>query len=584
MARVKCVTVIDEADAPSQAYQDQQWATFKADYPEREFWLLAPRPAYTNQMRLPTLWPSDPLAFGDITVTRDNGSVANRSDWFAICRFDELPPGAVCSVAIDTSGSMRLSTVQASYNYFIERCAAAQITVVFDTRFPSERWIDPHLQPIAPSVTIFANPSSYQLGSANAESVLSWDVFGDFTSATITATQGGQPAPNEDIGEVAGPGSTTVSPTQTTTYTITAVGPAGNNSRDVTVTVEIPDPPTVSFTVDPQSYINPGSATLEWSVSGVLVDDISIDQGIGTVGATGNAVVQPTFSTIYTISATNPGGTTTKSVTVTVYQPVGVNIFASPNPISVGQISTLSWDVSGDADTASIDQGIGEVLFNSTTQVSPSTSTTYTLTASGPGGTDSQAVTVAVCQTPELTASFPTQIQFGLDFTADIVYRYASGGVVIDIEYQSAYGVLDTEQRTIAGTDSDDSGTSITEVFNSAIPWDITGDDAGPALITYTIRALQSTPCSGETVVGPFTTTVVIDKLADNINIPDSLNQLPAADPVISPDEDTVLSDPIEITDIDINVEIKSDKPIQVRFDDADPNIESSWKSLRQIT
>jgi hypothetical protein len=584
MARVKCVTVIDEADAPSQAYQDQQWATFKADYPEREFWLLAPRPAYTTQMRLPTLWPSDPLAFGDITVTRDNGSVANRSDWFAICRFDELPPGAVCSVAIDTSGSMRLSTVQASYDYFIQRCAAAQLTVVFDTRFPSERWIDPHLQPIAPSVTIFANPSSYQLGSANAESVISWDVFGDFTSATITATQGGQPAPNEDIGEVAGPGSTTVSPTQTTTYTITAVGPAGNNSRETTLTVEIPDPPTVSFTVDPQSYINPGSATLEWSVSGVLVDDISIDQGIGTVGATGNAVVQPTFSTIYTISATNPGGTTTKSVTVTVYQPVGVNIFASPNPISVGQISTLSWDVSGDADTASIDQGIGEVLFNSTTQVSPSTSTTYTLTASGPGGSDSQAVTVAVCQTPELTASFPTQIQFGLDFTADIVYRYASGGVVIDIEYQSAYGVLDTEQRTIEGTDSDDSGTSITEVFNSAIPWDITGDDAGPALITYTIRALQSTPCSGETVVGPFTSTVVIDKLADNINIPDSLNQLPAADPVVSPDEDTVLSDPIEITDIDINVEIKSDKPIQVRFDEADPNIESSWKSLRQIT
>ena len=584
MARVKCVTVIDEADAPSQAYQDQQWATFKADYPEREFWLLAPRPAYTNQMRLPTLWPSDPLAFGDITVTRDNGSVANRSDWFAICRFNELPPGAVCSVAIDTSGSMRLSTVQASYDYFIQRCAAAQITVVFDTRFPSERWIDPHLQPIAPSVTIFANPSSYQLGSANAESVISWDVFGDFTSATITATQGGQPAPNEDIGEVAGPGSTTVSPTQTTTYTITAVGPAGNNSREVTLTVEIPDPPTVSFTVDPENFINPGSATLEWSVSGVLVDDISIDQGIGTVGATGNAVVQPTFSTIYTISATNPGGTTTKSVTVTVYQPVGVNIFASPNPISVGQISTLSWDVSGDADTASIDQGIGEVLFNSTTQVSPSTSTTYTLTASGPGGSDSQAVTVAVCQTPELTVSFPTQIQFGLDFTADIVYRYASGGVVIDIEYQSAYGVLDTEQRTIEGTDSDDSGTSITEVFNSAIPWDITGDDAGPALITYTIRALQSTPCSGETVVGPFTSTVVIDKLADNINIPDSLNQLPAADPVVSPDEDTVLSDPIEITDIDINVEIKSDKPIQVRFDEADPNIESSWKSLRQIT
>ena len=593
MARTQCISIIDESlgnqarnnynsNPPPAPYPQSvssstqaianDWTRFRDLYPDREFWLLQPGRSFPDLLR-PASYINDPLT-NTFTVNRDNGSVANRSDWFAICNLQNQPPGAYVAVWLDVSGSMVLNTVRASYDYFFERCDAAGINVVLTVSDAGERWSADHAVDFPPSVTISASPTSVQLGGTPSSSVLTWDVFGDFETASI----------DNGIGEVFGPGNITVSPTETTTYTLTATGPAGTSTAQVTVTVLVPDPPTIVFTGDPAAYINPGSSTLNWEVTGILISSVSINQDIGTVGVTGSTTVNPNTSTSYTLTATNPGGTSTAGFTLVVYQPVGVNITASPNPIAAGQTTTLSWSVSGDADTASIDNGIGTVLFNSSTQVSPSVTTTYTLSASGNGGADSDTVTVNVCQTPELSGSFPTQTNFGNDFTIPIEYRYASGGVEIEIEYQSAYGVLDTETRTLTGTDADDSGAAITTNFQSNIPWDTTGDDAGPAVITYTLRALQTTPCAGETVIGPFTVNVNIDLQADNINIPDSLDQIPSADPVESPDRDTVISDPIEITDIDINVEIKADKPIQVRFDNDDPDIESNWKSLRQIT
>ena len=47
-----------------------------------------------------------------------------------------------------------------------------------------------------------------------------------------------------------------------------------------------------------------------------------------------------------------------------------------------------------------IDQGVGAVQSQGNRQVFPNNSTTYTLTANGPGGTDSRSVTVTVTTAP----------------------------------------------------------------------------------------------------------------------------------------------------------------------------------------
>ena len=126
----------------------------------------------------------------------------------------------------------------------------------------------------------------------------------------------------------------------------------------------------------------------------------------------------------------------------------------------------------------------------------------------------------------------------------------------------------------LAGNDSDKNITQKTETFNSSIVY----TDFGPEFISYSLSAQG---CGGTTNVNVTPTlTIEIDELPDNITIPDSLEQIPSDD-VEAPEIDIVLSDPIVVTDIDIPVEIRSDKPIQVRFDDADPLIEANWKDVR---
>jgi len=73
---------------------------------------------------------------------------------------------------------------------------------------------------------------------------------------------------------------------------------------------------------------------------------------------------------------------------------------AEPSSIVRGQSSVLSWAVSGNVTSASIDQGIGTVQNTGTQRVSPDNSTTYTLTTTGPGGTSTASTTVNVSAPP----------------------------------------------------------------------------------------------------------------------------------------------------------------------------------------
>jgi peptidoglycan-associated lipoprotein len=84
-----------------------------------------------------------------------------------------------------------------------------------------------------------------------------------------------------------------------------------------------------------------------------------------------------------------------------------INSFtAEPSTIERGQSSTLSWSVSNATDM-SIDHGIGAVQSRGQRQVFPTSTTTYALTANGPGGSDTRTVTVEVT-TPSAPPPPPT--------------------------------------------------------------------------------------------------------------------------------------------------------------------------------
>ena len=85
-----------------------------------------------------------------------------------------------------------------------------------------------------------------------------------------------------------------------------------------------------------------------------------------------------------------------------------INSFtAEPSTVERGQSSTLAWSISNATDM-SIDRGIGAVMSQGQRQVFPTATTTYTLTASGPGGMDTRSVTVTVSTPPPPPPATPT--------------------------------------------------------------------------------------------------------------------------------------------------------------------------------
>src|SRR5579859_1679088 len=76
-----------------------------------------------------------------------------------------------------------------------------------------------------------------------------------------------------------------------------------------------------------------------------------------------------------------------------------VSIQANPTSINKGDSSTLSW-TSTDATTLTVSPEVGAVTAQGSTKVTPSDSTTYTITASGPGGSADSSVRVTVAAPP----------------------------------------------------------------------------------------------------------------------------------------------------------------------------------------
>ena len=84
------------------------------------------------------------LTFGPVIVNRDNGNAANATDWYKICKIDDLPEGSSIALFIDTSGSMTQATIQASYDAFVAKLNEKNITITTVTN-NNEDWITPFL-------------------------------------------------------------------------------------------------------------------------------------------------------------------------------------------------------------------------------------------------------------------------------------------------------------------------------------------------------------------------------------------------------------------------------------------------------
>ncbi len=246
----------------------------------------------------------------------------------------------------------------------------------------------------APVGTLSAGPAQIQLGGS---SLLSW-----------TTTNAATASINNGVGSVSpiAAGSISVSPAVNTTYVLTVSGIAGQTTAQTTVTIA---PPTALMSANPTTVSLGSPSTLTWSTTGAT--SVSISNGVGSVAASGSVQVSPTATTAYVLTATGPGGQTTAQATVTISPPTA-SMSASPTTVGLGSPTTLTWSTTSAA-SVSINNGVGIVAASGSMQVTPTTNTTYVLTATGPSGQATAQAGVAIAAPTASLSASPTSILAG---------------------------------------------------------------------------------------------------------------------------------------------------------------------------
>jgi chitodextrinase len=298
-----------------------------------------------------------------------------------------------------------------------------------------------NVTPPPPAVAVFMVLGATTL-TPGQSTMLLWSVSG---ASTVTINNG--------VGDVTNTTSKTVSPTQTTTYMLTATNAGGSATARLTVGVTgggggtVDTTPPTNPTLLSATAKKPAEVDLAWSAStdnvGVAGYQILRNGSIVTSVAGGilsyaDTTVSANTTYSYSIKAYDAAGNysnASNSIQVTtpavvVAPPVVSTFAAAPSSVVTGQSATLSWTVSG-ASSVSVDNGIGTVSNVASKTVSPTQTTTYTLTAANSGGTTTARVTVTVSgpdtqppATPILSSAFArsaTEVDLAWGASADNV-------------------------------------------------------------------------------------------------------------------------------------------------------------------
>jgi Protein of unknown function (DUF4038)/Putative collagen-binding domain of a collagenase len=188
--------------------------------------------------------------------------------------------------------------------------------------------------------------------------------------------------------------------------------------------------PTIAIAAAPDSVAAGQASTLTWSA--VHATACTAAGGwAGSRASSGSQSVAPGTTTTYALTCTGAGGNARDSVTVTVVPVPTVALTASPDTIAAGQTSTLTW-TSTDATGCTAGGGwSGSRATSGSANVTPDSTTTYTLSCTGVGGSTGRSVTVAISSTPAAPvvtlAASPDTVASGATSTLTWTSSNASG-------------------------------------------------------------------------------------------------------------------------------------------------------------
>jgi len=147
-----------------------------------------------------------------------------------------------------------------------------------------------------------------------------------------------------------------------------------------------PEPPAIILFSATPSEINLGESTnLKWLIKDAT--SLTIDQGLGEVAATGSIELSPTKTTAYTLTATNAGGTVSKSVVIHVNPPPAPTADTTP-PVIKSVLASPETEARTVITWTTNEPSSGEVEYGETTEygltaTSDKLTTTHSITLSG---------------------------------------------------------------------------------------------------------------------------------------------------------------------------------------------------------
>ncbi len=301
------------------------------------------------------------------------------------------------------------------------------------------------------TITIFVNPTPILNLSASSTTICSGDVSTLIASGATSYTW--------NPGNLNGT-TIVVSPTVTTTYSVTGSNFSGCNSNGTITIVVNPLPVIIAFP-SPAAICSGNSATLIASGGTTYT---------WTPGNLNGAIVSvtPVATTIFTVTSNNALGCTgTATVSVLVSPTPIINVSTSQNPICIGNSATLT---ATGATSFTWNPG---AITTPTAVVTPTTFTTYTVTGTIGSCTSTTFVPVFVLPLPNITATAaPDTICSGalttLSANGALTYTWLpgslNGAVVNTIPAAST-------QFTVSGTDASGCvGTQTVDVVVNPLP------------------------------------------------------------------------------------------------------------------
>ncbi|MGB8028562.1 MAG: hypothetical protein WCF30_02765 [Terracidiphilus sp.] len=247
---------------------------------------------------------------------------------------------------------------------------------------------------------------------------------GVFANGTGVITPGNLPA-------ISGT-AVTVSPTATTTYTLT-VTPSSGSAVTQTATITVNPAPTItSFVANPAMIAAGGSSSL----TAVFANGTGVITPGNIAVTSGTPVsVSPGSTTTYTLTVTPPavGTAITQTATVTVYPaPTITSFVATPSSITAGGTTGASLTAVFSNGTGVITPGNITVTSGAPVPVNPTTTTNYTLTVTPPVGTAITATaSVTVDPAPVITSFVASPTTVGPGGSASLTAVFANGTGVI---------------------------------------------------------------------------------------------------------------------------------------------------------